>query len=95
MTEAAAVRWESGDLHEPYVGRWSRPVARALLSWLNAPTDLDWLDVYASGKPFNYPHPAAQPVRGHAAPNTSGVRPVGLERCSGGADGDGFERMGR
>ena len=45
MTEAAAVRWESGDLYEPYVGRWSRPVAHALLSWLNAPTDLDWLDV--------------------------------------------------
>ncbi len=45
MTKAAAVRWASGDLYEPYVGRWSRPVAQALLAWLNAPAGLDWLDV--------------------------------------------------
>lgn len=45
MTEAAAARWASGDLYEPYVGRWSRPVARELLAWLHAPTGLDWLDV--------------------------------------------------
>lgn len=45
MTEAAAVRWQSGDLYEPYVGRWSRPVAHALLSWLDSPPELDWLDV--------------------------------------------------
>ena len=45
MTEASAVRWASGDLYEPYVGRWSRPVAHALLDWLNAPCGLHWLDV--------------------------------------------------
>jgi SAM-dependent methyltransferase len=45
MNEDAAVRWASGDLYEPYVGRWSRPVAREFLAWLNAPVGMDWLDV--------------------------------------------------
>ncbi len=45
MTDAAKERWASGDLYEPYVGRWSRPVARELLGWLNAPTGLAWLEV--------------------------------------------------
>ena len=39
------VNWASGDLYEPYVGRWSRLVARELLAWLAAPPGLDWLDV--------------------------------------------------
>jgi SAM-dependent methyltransferase len=38
-------RWRSGALYESYVGRWSRPVARELLAWLDAPAGLDWLDV--------------------------------------------------
>jgi SAM-dependent methyltransferase len=37
--------WAAGDLYEPYVGRWSRLVAREFLSWLSAPPNLDWLDV--------------------------------------------------
>src|SRR5688572_5907814 len=45
MGEAGAVRWASGDLYEPYVGRWSRLVAPAFLAWLDAPAGLDWLDV--------------------------------------------------
>lgn len=45
MNEASAVRWASGDLYEPYVGRWSRLVAREFLAWLDAPAGLDWLDV--------------------------------------------------
>jgi SAM-dependent methyltransferase len=46
MTEdAARVRWSSGDVYEPYVGRWSRAVARVFLDWLDAPPGLDWLDV--------------------------------------------------
>ncbi len=45
MTENAKDRWASGDLYEPYVGRWSRFVAREFLSWLDAPAWLDWLDV--------------------------------------------------
>ncbi|HEV7370352.1 class I SAM-dependent methyltransferase [Arenibaculum sp.] len=45
MNEAASVRWVSGDLYEPYVGRWSRLVAREFLNWLDAPARLDWLDL--------------------------------------------------
>ena len=37
--------WDAGDLYEPYVGRWSRLVAREFLSWLSVPADMDWLDV--------------------------------------------------
>jgi SAM-dependent methyltransferase len=38
-------RWSAGDLYEPYVGRWSRLVARDFLSGLALPPGLDWLDV--------------------------------------------------
>ena len=37
--------WASGDAYEPYVGRWSRLVAREFLRWLEQPADLRWLDV--------------------------------------------------
>ena len=37
--------WSAGALYEPYVGRWSRPVARELLEWLSISVQKDWLDV--------------------------------------------------
>ncbi|HEU5299352.1 MAG TPA: methyltransferase domain-containing protein [bacterium] len=37
--------WAAGDRYEPYVGRWSRLVARELLAWLEVPPRKDWLDV--------------------------------------------------
>jgi SAM-dependent methyltransferase len=37
--------WAAGDLYEPYVGRWSRRVAREFLQWLGMPPGIDWLDV--------------------------------------------------
>ena len=37
--------WESGDPYEQYVGRWSRRVAPAFLSWLAIPVGRRWLDV--------------------------------------------------
>lgn len=37
--------WAAGDLYEPYVGRWSRLVAREFLRWLAIPAGRDWLDV--------------------------------------------------
>lgn len=37
-------QWASGDAYEPYVGRWSRLVAREFLSWLKAPKNMHWLD---------------------------------------------------
>jgi SAM-dependent methyltransferase len=37
--------WDSGDAYEPYVGRWSRLVAREFLEWLAVPPGRRWLDV--------------------------------------------------
>ena len=37
--------WERGNPYERYIGRWSRRVAPAFLSWLGVPPDRDWLDV--------------------------------------------------
>lgn len=37
--------WAAGKLYEPYVGRWSRLVAREFLDWLAIPAGKDWLDV--------------------------------------------------
>lgn len=37
--------WAAGRLYEPYVGRWSRLVARGFLDWLAIPPGMQWLDV--------------------------------------------------
>jgi len=37
--------WASGAAYEPYVGRWSRLVARELVAWLAVPAGARWLDV--------------------------------------------------
>jgi len=37
--------WSSGERYEPYVGRWSRLVAKEFVDWLDQPTGLRWLDV--------------------------------------------------
>src|SRR5215218_8541169 len=36
---------DSGDAYEPYVGRWSRLVAREFLGWLAVPPGRRWLDL--------------------------------------------------
>jgi SAM-dependent methyltransferase len=45
MAEHRKDNWAAGDLYEPYVGRWSRLVAKDFLQWLALPAQLDWLDV--------------------------------------------------
>ena len=37
--------WASGRAYEPYVGRWSRLVAREFLNWLAVPAERHWLDM--------------------------------------------------
>ena len=37
--------WASGNSYEPYVGRWSRLVAREFINWLTLPEGSQWLDV--------------------------------------------------
>jgi SAM-dependent methyltransferase len=39
------IAWASGIAYEPYVGRWSRLVARELLAWLDVPPGGHWIDV--------------------------------------------------
>ncbi|MFL5383845.1 MAG: class I SAM-dependent methyltransferase [Longimicrobiaceae bacterium] len=45
MSTVAADAWAAGDAYEPYIGRWSRRVAREFLAWLAAPPGGRWLDV--------------------------------------------------
>lgn len=45
MATGNAGRWADGGVYESYVGRWSRPIARAFLAWLDAPAQTDWLDI--------------------------------------------------
>lgn len=37
--------WASGDGYEPFIGRWSRLVAKDFLAWLGVGTHARWLDV--------------------------------------------------
>ncbi len=37
--------WGSSEAYEPYVGRWSRLVAREFLHWLSISPSARWLDV--------------------------------------------------
>ena len=37
--------WVAGETYEPYIGRWSRVVARDFIDWLVLPFGGRWLDV--------------------------------------------------
>jgi len=56
-------RWDSGDAYEPYVGRWSRLVAREFVKWLTVPPGSRWLDVGCGTGALT------QTVLEHAAPS--------------------------
>ena len=45
MSSSSSDAWASGEAYEPYIGRWSRLVAREFLSWLAVPSASRWLDV--------------------------------------------------
>jgi SAM-dependent methyltransferase len=45
MTTESKETWSAGQLYEPYVGRWSRLVAREFLGWLVVAPGKTWLDV--------------------------------------------------
>jgi hypothetical protein len=36
--------WAHGDGYDPYIGRWSRPIARTFIDWLDAARGARWLD---------------------------------------------------
>jgi SAM-dependent methyltransferase len=43
--DAPADAWASGAAYEPFIGRWSRLVARTFVAWLGVPRDRTWIDV--------------------------------------------------
>ena len=46
MADATVAQvWGNTATYEAYMGRWSRPVAKAALAWLGLPSGLTWLDV--------------------------------------------------
>jgi ubiquinone/menaquinone biosynthesis C-methylase UbiE len=45
MTKGKSEVWAIGAAYEPYVGRWSRLVAKDFLTWLNVTQETHWLDV--------------------------------------------------
>jgi len=65
--------WAAGDLYEPYVGRWSRVVAKEFLAWLNVPVGKDWLDVgCGTGALTQYILGNASPARVHGIDPSAG-----------------------
>jgi SAM-dependent methyltransferase len=70
MTSERKDVWASGDAYEPYVGRWSRPVARQFVTWLDRAPGGDWLDVGCGTGALS------QTILDHASPRRlSGVDP--------------------
>lgn len=65
--------WAAGDAYEPYVGRWSRLVARQFVDWLALPPGLAWLDVGCGTGALS------ECILAHAAP----ARLVGIDPSAG------------
>src|SRR5215210_7606097 len=78
-------RWDSGGAYEPYVGRWSRLVAREFVRWLEVSPGSRWLDVGCGTGALT------QTVLEHAAPSeVVGIDPSAAYIASAGARiGDG------
>ncbi|MET8151579.1 class I SAM-dependent methyltransferase [Actinoplanes sp. NPDC049668] len=55
--------WQVGDAYEAYVGRWSRPVAREFVAWLDAGAGRSWLDVGCGTGALSAAVLAAAPAR--------------------------------
>ncbi len=45
MTDANCDAWATGDAYEAYMGRWSRRVADAFVTWLSPPPNAHWLEL--------------------------------------------------
>lgn len=44
-THAPGDKWVTGDAYEAYMGRWSRPLARVFIEWLQLKSSANWLEV--------------------------------------------------
>ncbi len=45
MTNPPDRTWEGADAYEAFMGRWSRPLARKFVEWLEPPPSAHWLEV--------------------------------------------------
>jgi SAM-dependent methyltransferase len=45
MTKPPGDRWVTGDAYEAYMGRWSRPLARVFIEWLQPRASANFLEV--------------------------------------------------
>ena len=45
MTNGVGDKWLAGDAYEAYMGRWSRPLARVFVEWLQPEPSGHWLEV--------------------------------------------------
>lgn len=45
MTNPPDRTWEGADAYEAFMGRWSRPLARKFVEWLQPPPSAHWLEV--------------------------------------------------
>ena len=62
--------WAAGEAYEPYIGRWSRLVARDFIGWLALPSDARWLDIGCGTGVLT------QTILAHAAPaSVTGIDP--------------------
>jgi len=43
--DASGDAWSAGDAYDAYMGRWSRPLAREFLAWLEPKPSAHWLEV--------------------------------------------------
>lgn len=65
--------WAAGDRYEPYVGRWSRVVAKEFLAWLAIPKGKRWLDVgCGTGALTQSIQAAAAPAQVHGVDPSAG-----------------------
>src|SRR3954465_14216021 len=80
--------WASGAAYEPYVGRWSRLVAREFIRWLAVAPGSRWLDVGCGTGALT------QTVLEHATPGeVVGIDPSAAYIESAGARTEGDPRV--
>jgi len=76
--------WAAGDLYEPYVGRWSRVVAKEFIEWLAVPPGKRWLDVgCGTGALAQTIVNEAKPARVHGVDPSAGFIEHARARTSG------------
>lgn len=45
MTQSEFDAWSAGQSYEHYMGRWSRKIAAKFVDWVDAPSNVDWVEI--------------------------------------------------